>query len=211
MPAAGLEFIDLFATPLWAADVADAEALNAELAERLLADARAAEGTRRSNVGGWHSADNLATRAEPCFRAVLDAVVAGVRALTARLAAAAAVPLPTYHYALDAWAMILRSGDYAVLHDHGDAHWSSVYWVDAGDSDPHHPEAGRLVFVDPRRRGRPIPEAELFSPTATVKPSTGALLVFPGWLQHYVHPYRGARPRISISCNVVMSRAEGAG
>jgi hypothetical protein len=27
-------------------------------------------------------------------------------------------------------------------------------------------------------------------------------VVFPGWLQHFVQPYRGGRPRVSISCNV---------
>ena len=27
-------------------------------------------------------------------------------------------------------------------------------------------------------------------------------LVFPGWLKHFVHPYRGSRPRVSIAFNV---------
>jgi hypothetical protein len=34
------------------------------------------------------------------------------------------------------------------------------------------------------------------------------LVVFPGWLQHYVHPYRGTRPRVAIACNLTMSPIE---
>ena len=204
----GPDFVSLFATPIFAADLVGAEPLNRELSERLLAEQQRSPGERVSNVGGWHSADNLASRPEECFRTVLDAIVAGARALTARIGEAAGVaPLPEFGCELHAWGLILRSGDYAVLHDHGDSHWSAVYWVDAGDDDPEHPESGRLVFVDPRRRGRPLPERDLFSPVAPVKPCAGALIVFPGWLQHYVHAYRGQRPRISISCNVVMTLA----
>jgi hypothetical protein len=29
------------------------------------------------------------------------------------------------------------------------------------------------------------------------------MVVFPGWLQHFVEPYRGTKPRVSISCNVL--------
>jgi uncharacterized protein (TIGR02466 family) len=212
-PAPGPDFIDLFATPVLAADLEGAGELNRELAERLLAEERGAGGIRRSNVGGWHSDGNLAVRPEACFRAVFDAVVAGARALSARLGEAAGAPaLPSWRYDLDAWAMIMRSGDYAVLHDHGDAHWSAVYWVDPGDSDPREPLSGRLVLVDPRRRGRPTPGLELFSAAVPIRPAAGALVVFPGWLQHYVHSYRGERPRISISCNVVMvAEATGSG
>ena len=43
----------------------------------------------------------------------------------------------------------------------------------------------------------------LLGTTFTVLPRTGRLVVFPGWLLHYVHAYRGQRPRVSISCNVV--------
>ena len=60
---------------------------------------------------------------------------------------------------------------------------------------------------DPRRGGRPIPGLESGA-TFTIRPRTGMLVVFPGWLQHYVHPYRGTRPRIAIACNVTMSPME---
>ena len=45
---------------------------------------------------------------------------------------------------------------------------------------------------------------DLFPQRFMVKPRTGALVVFPAWLQHYVHAYRGTRPRLAISANLVM-------
>ena len=33
------------------------------------------------------------------------------------------------------------------------------------------------------------------------------LVIFPGWLMHHVHAYRGARPRVAISCNLTLAGA----
>jgi hypothetical protein len=100
--------------------------------------------------------------------------------------------------------MVMRDGDYTIVHDHGTAHWSVSYYVDAGDADvENHPESGLFAVLDPRRYIRPIPGLGDFSMTQfTVRPRSGRLVIFPGWLQHYVHPYRGTRPRIAIACNV---------
>jgi Putative 2OG-Fe(II) oxygenase len=79
-----------------------------------------------------------------------------------------------------------------------------VYYADAGDADETaHPASGLLALVDPRHGGRPMPGLDLVGTTFTVLPRTGRLVVFPGWLLHYAHAYRGQRPRVSISCNVV--------
>jgi hypothetical protein len=113
--------------------------------------------------------------------------------------------LPPYRYAATAWAMVMRSGDYTTLHEHGDAHWSSVYYADAGDADTEtYPESGLLAFTDPKRSGLPVPQIDLFPSTFTIRPRTGTLVLFPGWLPHYVHSYRGTRPRVSVSCNVTL-------
>jgi len=49
---------------------------------------------------------------------------------------------------------------------------------------------------------------EINPSTFTIRPRTGMLVIFPGWLQHYVHPYRGGRPRVSLSFNVRLEPAE---
>ena len=213
--------LPLFSTPVAVFALPGMEAQNRELAERLLAEEQAVPSWKRANVGGWHSVPDLSRRPEACYRAVMRSVVDQVAHMVAGLAADADAeieagggearggPLPRFRYGLTAWAMILRGGDYVITHDHGDSHWSVAYYVDAGDEAA--PPSGNLVFIDPRRSGRTIPELQLFPSTFELPARTGSLVVFPGWLQHYVHAYRGERPRICISCNVTMDPAPPGG
>jgi uncharacterized protein (TIGR02466 family) len=139
------------------------------------------------------------------MREVVDAVGATVAALAND---AGVTELPAFRYAVTAWAMVMRAGHYVTTHDHGDAHWSAAYYVDAGDDRPA--PSGRLAFLDPRRGGRTIPGITLFPSMFDLAPRTGALVLFPGWLQHYVHAYVGERPRICVSCNLTMDLAAAA-
>jgi uncharacterized protein (TIGR02466 family) len=195
--------IGLFSTPIVVLDLPAMDAVNAELSAQLLAEEQTVPSWHRANVGGWHSVPDLSRRPQPCFptllRAVVDQVTNVVRALAADMGIA---QVPAYRYAVTAWGMILRDGHYVTIHDHGDVHWSVAYYVDAGDEAPE--PSGQLSFVDPRRSGRTIPELTLFPTSFDLKPRTGALVIFPGWLQHHVHPYRGKRPRICISANLTM-------
>lgn len=199
----------LFPTPLFVYDVPNIEDVNRELGMRLRAEAEASPGLRRANVGGWHSPPDLALRTDSCYRAMMKMVIDHVGATHSKIVAERGLPpSPPWRFAAQAWAMVMRHGDYTITHDHGDADWSTTYYVDAGDSDfERTPESGALSVIDPRRSGRPIPGLELGT-TFTIRPRTGMLVVFPGWLQHYVHPYGGTRPRISIACNVTMSPME---
>jgi len=199
-----MDRLSLFATPVVVMDVPGMEEHNRELSDRLLAEQQRSRGFQRSNVGGWHSVPDLSQRREPCYQALIQAIIGCVGDTAASLAASGHLPpAPRYRYGVTAWAMIMRDGDYTILHDHGDAHWSSAYYVDAGDFEGEGP-SGLLAFESPRRGGRPIPGMDLFPSTFSVEPRTSMLVLFPGWLQHYVHSYRGKRPRISISANVVM-------
>lgn len=193
----------MFPTPLVVLDLPAMDELNHELATLLLAEEQTIPSWQRANVGGWHSVPDLSRRSQPCYRALMRIVVDQVSNNVAALAAAADVAqLPAFRYGVTAWGMILRDGHYVTTHDHGDVHWSVAYYVDAGDDAP--PPSGRLAFLDPRRSGRMIPEVPLFPSTFDLAPRTSALVIFPGWLQHYVHAYRGKRPRICISCNLTM-------
>lgn len=201
-PALALE---LFATPVVMFELPDAAALNRELAALLLDEEQRVPSWQRSNVGGWHSPPDLAGRTEPCVRALVQAIVEHVGHHVAALGDGA--PQPRYRYGVQGWAMVMRDGHYVAPHDHGDAHWSIAYYVDAGDALPA--PSGQLAFLDPRRSGRSVPGLELAGTTFALTPKTGALVIFPGWLQHHVHPYRGQRPRICVSCNLTMEAAGG--
>lgn len=204
-----MDRFSLYSTPLFVFDIPAMQEANRELSARLLAEAEHSPGLLRGNQGGWHSVPNLSQRPENCYQHVMRTIVSVVGGALDHLSSERGIErVPAYRYGLLAWAMVMRDGDYTVLHDHGDAHWSLAYYVDAGDTDPLPAESsGLLAFVDPRRCGRPLPGVDLFPSTFTVAPRTSTLVLFPGWLQHYVHTYRGKRPRICISCNVTLDLA----
>lgn len=197
-----MEHLSLFTTPVFVLELPDVADATAELATRLTAEAASHPGIQRSNVGGWHSVPDLTLRRDACYQTVIGRIVGAVRDAGAALTTAPRAPV---RYGAQAWAMVMRPGDSVMVHDHADAHWSTAYYVDAGDAPPDG-LAGALAFVDPRRSGRALPGLDAGA-TFHVRPRTGMLVIFPGWLQHYVHPYRGTRPRIAISCNVAVEPA----
>jgi uncharacterized protein (TIGR02466 family) len=199
-----VEGLALFATPIFTFSDAAEPALDRELSERMVIESETSPGITRSNGGGWHSVPDLSQRPEPCFQDLMRRVVARVQAVFFELARDQGAPIDLrYRFGVQAWAMVMRPGDHTIVHDHAEAHFSVVYYPEAGDADlDRHPESGKLCFVDPRRGGTVISGIDLFPSQFSVTPATGQLVVFPGWLQHFVQPYRGMRPRVSISCNV---------
>jgi uncharacterized protein (TIGR02466 family) len=195
--------LSLFSTPVAMYDLPGMDEINRDVTARLVAESVSVPSVHHSNVGGWHS-QNLAGRPEACFRSLIQSIVSGVRETVQGLAKESGRGLPAMRAGAHAWAMVMRDGDYTIPHDHSDVHWATVYYADAGDADEKaHPASGLLALVDPRHGGRPMPGLDFVGTTFTVLPRTGRLVVFPGWLLHYVHSYRGQRPRVSISCNVV--------
>lgn len=195
--------VPLFPTPLSMYELSGMDDVNRELTERLIAESETVPSVHRSNVGGWHSRPDLAVRQDPAFRKAVQAIVEKVKETVETLAKRNGQPLPPMRIGATAWAMVMRNGDYTIPHDHADSHWATVYYTDAGDADEKlYPDSGLLALVDPRHGGRPMPGLEIVGSTFTAKPATGRLYVFPGWLYHYVHAYRGTRPRVCISCNV---------
>jgi hypothetical protein len=89
---------------------------------------------------------------------------------------------------IQAWANVMRAGSHHLAHRHGDARWSGVYYVEAGDPD----SGGAITFA----RGREV---------ETVVARAGLLLLFPGDLLHSVGTYAGTAPRISVAFNLFSS------
>jgi uncharacterized protein (TIGR02466 family) len=190
--------LDLFPTPVFVFELPALSAVNGEIVAQLLDEEARDRGLQRTNLGGWHSRMDLMTRPQSSFRALSDTILEHVR----RAAAAATMADHDVDNAcmVHAWAMVMRRGDYTVLHDHGDAHWSTAYYADAGDG----AASGALVFSDPRAGTGPAMTGGCDSASYAIRPRTGTLVVFPGWLKHQVCAYDGTRPRVSISTNVVM-------
>ena len=152
---------------------AEARAFHRELAAVILAREAAEPGLAVSNVGGWHSTPDLSTWSEPA----VELLLARLRGVVAELAGD--------DCSWQLWATVLRRGGYHVAHRHGDAEWSGVYYVAAGEPG----QGGAITFA----RG---------ATSCTIAPEEGMLLMFPGALLHSVAEYRGATPRMSIGLNL---------
>ena len=112
-------------------------------------------------------------------------------------------------YTDDCWASVYREGQYCMPHSHLRANVSIVYMLDPGDPDPDDDMAGRLVFCDPR-----IPYCCPHEPgraTSLLLPEMreGTMIVFASDYVHSVNPYRGGRPRITMSWNITVVRIPG--
>ncbi len=197
--------VRLFATPVFMYELPNMDEINRDITARLISEAHSEPSIKRSNVGGWHSRVDLHVRRESSFRTLIDRIVSSVRSCTQTLASDMGQPQPPTQCKPHAWAMVMRNGHYTLPHDHSEVHWATVYYADAGDADANQcPDSGLLGLVDPRHGGRPIPGLDLVGGTFYVQPKAGQLLIFPGWVLHYVNAYQGQRPRVSISCNVTL-------
>jgi uncharacterized protein (TIGR02466 family) len=198
-----MQLATLFSTPIAMYEPPDLAAMNQEITAILIAESMSIPSVARSNVGGWHSAYNLEKRPEPCFRQLAELIVACAQETSEAVAKTMGGTFPKVTARPHMWAMVMRDGHYTSPHTHSDSHWATVYYPDAGDANiKDHPGSGVITFVDPRTGSFPIPGLSMTVGEFVVSPQTGQLLVFPGWLMHYVHTYRGSRPRVSISCNV---------
>jgi len=177
----------------------------AEITREAIAEMAETQGIVASNCGGaWHSAPDLARREHATWQRAAQILVGGARTAFEQLARAGghdlSVPFTT---SVQMWAMVTTEGGYSALHEHHGAGWSAVLYADAGDDQTE--TGGAIVFVDPRRVPTLTGGLPLFSSAFTVKPQTGMVVVFPGWLQHYTHPYQGTRERVCLSANITFS------
>ena len=114
-------------------------------------------------------------------------------------------------WSLQAWANVNRFGDYHDYHNHPHAYLSGTYYVRVPDDrEPletrKDSRPGRLTLYDPRAcanmtaiRGDPYVDPEF-----TVEPRPGMVLLWPAFINHFVHPNLSRTPRISISFNVML-------
>ncbi len=114
-------------------------------------------------------------------------------------------------WSLQAWANVNRFGDYHDYHNHPHAYLSGTYYVrvptrfeDLETRNDVRP--GRLTLYDPRAcanmtaiKGDPYIEPEY-----TVDPKAGMILLWPAFVNHFVHPNLSKQARLSVSFNVLL-------
>jgi len=195
-----------FATPILKKTIADTATVNEGLKRIALEREKTMPSTGRSNVGGWHSNDDLFDWPEPeiaTFRSWVGEAVGEITNidLDGRIDGNRDVQMDG-----GAWVNLCRDGGYNKIHNHPGCSWSGVYYVTLGEPDPDAPpEAGKIEFLDPRmgatETGLNGPDAV---PKLRIEPEPGMMVIFPSWLYHYVNPFRGKGERISIAFNVTL-------
>tara|TARA_R110002096_G_scaffold168538_14_gene339420 strand:- start:6835 stop:7557 length:723 start_codon:yes stop_codon:yes gene_type:complete len=105
-------------------------------------------------------------------------------------------------HTVDRWVNVLETGDYSAPHAHYESQGAAVYFLDLGDEAPGSSLSGKFELMDPR-----IPwccSSREYCPTRGMMPEVipGAMLLFPALLLHFVHPYAGKRPRITLAWNI---------
>jgi uncharacterized protein (TIGR02466 family) len=120
---------------------------------------------------------------------------------------------------LQAWGMMYSDRGYATVHNHPNCHFAGVYYVDAAD-DADSPEkvmatgvkrrAGDLEFVGPHAHSQQAPRGLNLQGAFHVTPQPGMMVLFPAWLNHFVHPVELDEDdtRISIACNGTLVKIE---
>lgn len=199
----------VFATPILMRMLPRTEPVNARLREAILQAEREDTGHGGSNVGGWQSTPTLLDWPIPEIaelRQWLDDAIVHVACLPDERAS-------RVEYTAYAWANLIRNGGYNRTHDHGDIHWAAVYYVDRGEPEPGHPMNGKIELRDPRPGasigGNLRYPGYTFGQGLIIDPRPGMLLMFPGWIEHFVHPFFGRGERISVAINVTVKRVDG--
>ena len=81
----------------------------------------------------------------------------------------------------ECWGAIYRQNEFTRPHDHWPAIWSFCYYVQASKN------CSPIVF----------PGAKL-----SIKPKNGMMILFPGWVEHYVPKQKTSSERIMIAGNM---------
>ena len=189
-----------YPTPIGRFRIPEAGDVNREL-RRIILEKEAVEPTDDySNVGGWHSRQDLWEWPGPEMDALRGWIMDAVKHMVGVTSDGAA---PAGMIAVTAWANVSRRGHYHRVHNHPASAWSGVYYVDAGAEAPGHRLSGILELCDPRPFTEMVASpGNKFGQRVIFRAEAGMMVLFPSWLYHFVNPYFSDGERISIAFNV---------
>jgi uncharacterized protein (TIGR02466 family) len=112
---------------------------------------------------------------------------------------------------IQAWVNINRYGDYHDLHNHPHSYLSGTYYVQVPEQEIREDNRnditpGAISFYDPRPQANmnAIRGDAQISAEHSILPVAGAILMWPSFLHHFVHPNLSRQPRISVSFNLLL-------
>ncbi len=119
------------------------------------------------------------------------------------------------NWTITGWSSVNRFGDYHDAHNHPWSYLSGTYYVkmpatretlrSRSDVRP-----GCITFYDPRSgvNMNAIKNDPYVDPEYTVLPEPGLMLLWPAFVNHFVHPNLSKETRVSISFNIVLKWSE---
>jgi uncharacterized protein (TIGR02466 family) len=159
-----------------------------------------------SNVGGFHSDNELLSRPDPEIQTLREMIKQAVDAyMEVLITHECSAPPQNLAARLWGWGINMRAGDTNTTHVHHNAKVSGVYYVkipplSSKQKNAAKPE-GSLMFYDPRPRAHmnrlPNQITEIVIP-----PQEGLMVLFPSYYEHSVLPFRGNAVRTCIAFNV---------
>lgn len=197
-----VEVLRHFAVPIYSSLVPDFAAHQASLIGVLQELRQRSPGVPLTNRGSWHSETDLHTSDHQEIRWMTTRIEAAARAALAELYAGFVDTAPRI---VDCWSVIGPKGAWHTPHHHYPRAWSGVLYVSAehcvSKSDASD-RSGKIEFLNP------IPTSPAFFSAGSVayNPRDGLLLLFPGALQHLVHPHRSEQDRVIVSFNLDVAR-----
>jgi uncharacterized protein (TIGR02466 family) len=192
--AVDLKSYDLFPTRIWQAHLT-------ELVPRLGGWARAVHAMRaasptpagRTNRQGWNS-EEMTVLGRPEFADLQPVIRSGCARALEQMGQG------NTQFSLQSWINMHDRGGFNFSHMHEDSLLSGTFYlsIPAG--------SGQFVFRDPRpgvihaavKGAVPNGHADVH-----LTPSAGLLVLFPGWMEHYVEPHGSDEPRIALSFNAI--------
>jgi len=185
-----------FGVPLFTKKLAGFSKYQQPLIDCILEEmSRSPGGINRSNRSGWHSEKNvhhwknastrwlvnqIADFAKDCFA---DSLGNGQEQC---------VTLKT------SWANVNGPGAWNSPHGHFSATWSGVVFIAAEGANDKTTRSGYLELLNPVQLG-PLSNP---ASSVTIQPQDGLMVLFPGYVLHWVHPNRTQHNRISIAFNL---------
>ncbi len=187
----------LFPTPVWTFSLNNYKKINENIYNYIISERiKDQEGTKKSNVKGWHSKDfDLEAKDPQDFIAFILPAIEQVMIDMNWEKKKQTVKINNM------WAIINTGGSSNHRHQHGNSTISGAYYVRAPEN------SGDIVFYDPR----PAPvysHPNVINPNLLnaqvngIKPKEGALVLFPSYLDHSVNENLSNSERIVISFNI---------
>lgn len=175
------------------------EELNKDLVKMVLAESKKTESLQISNAGGYHSPNDLLTWDYPCITTFVDMIQEMTEIMAQRNGLKEGHSI---NLSFAAWSNIMSNGNHHTIHCHPNNFWSGCYYIQDGNPDRDIKYNGHFEFKDPRVGAQMITSDSINCLQYQLIPQPGLMVMFPSYVDHFVHPHVGNGNRITIAFNV---------